>query len=100
RGAACGAGAAGAAGAGRAAGAPPPPPPPLCGCAAAVVAIAAEMMKHAAIRFHWNMAPPPALPALVNVRASVWFRIGAARTCDTLADRLFRIARDYRTDRR
>jgi hypothetical protein len=30
----------------------------LCGCAVALVAIAAETMKHAAIRvaFRWNMA--------------------------------------------
>jgi hypothetical protein len=68
-GAACGAGAGRAAGAAEAAGPPRPggaPPPCFCGCAAAVVAITAEMMKHAAIRvvFHWNMAPPPASPAL------------------------------------
>jgi hypothetical protein len=109
-GAACGAGpgrdagaACGAGPAGRAAGGPPPPPPPgppppppLCGCAAAVVAIAAETMKHAAIRFHWNMVPPPASPAIVNVQASVRFRARAARTCDTLADCLFRMQEAYR----
>jgi hypothetical protein len=70
-GAACGAGAGRAAGAAcgaEAAGPPRPggaPPPCFCGCATAVVAIAVEMMKHAAIRvvFHWNIAPPPASPA-------------------------------------
>ena len=83
-GAACGAGAGRAAGAAcgaEAAGPPRPggaPPPCFCGCATAVVAIAAEMMKHAAIRvvFHWNMAPPPASPALPQ-RAS-W---GAGFVC-------------------
>ena len=81
-GAACGAGAGRAAGAAcgaDAAGPPRPggaPPPPPCFCAAAAVAIAAETMKHAAIRvvLHWNMAPPPAPPALLNVRAGVRVR--------------------------
>lgn len=84
-GAACGAGAGRGAGAacGAEAGGPPrpggAPPPCFCGCATAVVAIAAEMMKHAAIRvvFHWNMAPPPVSPALLNARAGA--RVSSAR---------------------
>jgi hypothetical protein len=51
-------------------------------------------MKHAAIRveFHWNMAPPPASPALFNARAGVRVSQCAAQTCDTFDDCLFRIA--------
>jgi hypothetical protein len=101
-GAACGAGAGRAAGAACGADAPgpprpggaPPPPPPPCFCAAAAVAIAAETMKHAAIRvvLHWNMAPSPAPPALLNVRAGVRVSQCAVQTCDTFDDCLFRIA--------
>lgn len=100
-GAACGAGAGRAAGAACGADAPGPPrpggapPPPPCFCAAAAVAIAAETMKHAAIRvvLHWNMAPPPAPPALLNVRAGVRVSQCAVQTCDTFDDCLFRILR-------
>ena len=51
-------------------------------------------MKHAAIRvvLHWNMAPPPAPPALLNVRAGVRVSQCAVQTCDTFDDCLFRIA--------
>ena len=49
-------------------------------------------MKHAAIRvvLHWNMAPPPAPPALLNVRAGVRVSQCAVQTCDTFDDCLFR----------
>jgi hypothetical protein len=51
-------------------------------------------MKHAAIRvvLHWNMAPPPVPPALLNVRAGVRVSQCAVQTCDTFDDCLFRIA--------
>src|SRR4029453_10979424 len=41
---------------------------------------------------HWNMAPPPVPPALLNVRAGVRVSQCAVQTCDTFDDCLFRIA--------